>query len=42
MLESLVFYTRASLIIGFGVLVVTTKNPVHCGLFLVANFLCVR
>ena len=41
MLESLVFYTLAALIIGFGVLVVTTKNPVHCVLFLVANFLCV-
>ena len=41
MLEALVFYTLAALIIGFGVLVVTTKNPVHCVLFLVANFLCV-
>ena len=41
MLESLVFYTLAALIVGFGVLVVTTKNPVHCVLFLVANFLCV-
>ncbi len=41
MLESLVFYTLAAFIIGFGVLVVTTSNPVHCVLFLVANFLCV-
>ena len=41
MLESIVFYTLAAFIIGFGVLVVTTKNPVHCVLFLVANFLCV-
>jgi len=41
MLESLVFYMLAALIIGFGVLVVTTRNPVHCVLCLVANFLCV-
>jgi NADH-quinone oxidoreductase subunit J len=41
MLEAIVFYTLAAFIIGFGVLVVTTKNPVHCVLFLVANFLCV-
>ena len=41
MLEPIVFYTLAAFIIGFGVLVVTTKNPVHCVLFLVANFLCV-
>jgi NADH-quinone oxidoreductase subunit J len=41
MLESIVFYTLAAFIIGFGVLVVTTKNPVHCVLFLVANLLCV-
>jgi len=41
MLESIVFYTLATLIIGFGVLVVTTRNTVHCVLFLVANFLCV-
>ncbi len=41
MLESIVFYTLAALIIGFGVLVVTTRNTVHCVLFLVANFLCV-
>ena len=41
MLESIVFYTLATLIIAFGVLVVTTRNTVHCVLFLVANFLCV-
>jgi NADH-quinone oxidoreductase subunit J len=41
MLEALVFYTLAALIVGFGVLVITAKNPVHCVLFLVANFLCV-
>jgi NADH-quinone oxidoreductase subunit J len=39
--EAIVFYTLATFIIGFGVMVVTTKNPVHCVLFLVANFLCV-
>jgi NADH-quinone oxidoreductase subunit J len=41
MLESLVFYTLATLIIALGVLVVTTRNTVHCVLFLVGNFLCV-
>jgi len=41
MLESIVFYALAAFILGFGVLVVTARNPVHCVLFLVANFLCV-
>jgi NADH-quinone oxidoreductase subunit J len=41
MLESLVFYAVAACILGFGVLVVTARNAVHCVLFLVANFLCV-
>ena len=41
MLESLVFYALAAFILGFGVLVVTARNTVHCALFLVANFLCV-
>ena len=41
MLEPIAFYTLAVLIIGFGVLVVTTSNPVHCVLFLAATFLCV-
>ena len=41
MLESIVFYSLAAFILGFGVLVVTARNTVHCVLFLVANFLCV-
>jgi NADH-quinone oxidoreductase subunit J len=41
LLESIAFYTLAALILGFGVLVVTARNTVHCALFLVANFLCV-
>jgi len=41
MLEAIVFYTLAAFILGFGVLVVTARNTVHCVLFLVANFLCV-
>ena len=41
MLESIVFYTLAAFILGFGVLVVTARNTVHSVLFLVANFLCV-
>ncbi len=41
MLESLIFYTLAACILGFGVLVVTARNTVHSVLFLVANFLCV-
>ena len=41
MVESIVFYTLAALIIGFGVLVVSARNTVHSILFLVANFLCV-
>lgn len=41
MLESLLFYTLAAFILGFGVLVVTGRNTVHCALFLVANLLCV-
>src|SRR3970040_1978774 len=41
MLESIVFYTLAAFILGFGVLVVTSRNTVHSVLFLVANFLCV-
>jgi len=35
------FYTLAALILGFAVMVVTTRNTVHSVLFLVANFLCV-
>ena len=41
MLEPFAFYTFAALIIGFGVLVVTTSNPAHCVLFLAATFVCV-
>lgn len=41
MLESILFYALAALILGFGVLVVTARNTVHCVLFLVANLLCV-
>ena len=40
MLELICFYALAA-ILGFGVLVVTARNTVHCALFLVANFLCV-
>ena len=41
MLEAVVFNTLAAFILGFGVMVVTARNTVHCVLFLVANFLCV-
>ena len=41
MLEALAFYVLALLIVSLGVLVVTSRNTVHCVLFLVANFLCV-
>jgi len=41
MLEPIVFYTLAALVLGLGVLVVTARNTVHSVLFLVANFLCV-
>ena len=41
MLEAIAFYTLAVLILGFGVMVVTSRNTVHSVLFLVANFLCV-
>ena len=41
MIEAIAFYSLAACILGFGVLVVTARNTVHCVLFLVANFLCV-
>jgi NADH-quinone oxidoreductase subunit J len=41
LLEPVVFYLLAALIVGLGVLVVTARDTVHCVLFLVANFLCV-
>jgi NADH-quinone oxidoreductase subunit J len=39
--EAVAFYTLAACILGFGVLVVTTKNTVHSIMFLVVNFLFV-
>jgi NADH-quinone oxidoreductase subunit J len=41
MLEAIGFYTLAILILGFGVLVVSTKDTVHSVLFLILNFLSV-
>jgi NADH-quinone oxidoreductase subunit J len=41
MVEAVVFYSLAALILGFGVLVITAKSTVHSVLFLVADFLCV-
>jgi NADH-quinone oxidoreductase subunit J len=41
MIDALVFYTLATCIIGFGVMVITAKNPVHSVVFLVLNFLAV-
>ena len=41
MVEAIAFYTVATLILGFAVLVVSTRNTVHSVLFLVSNFLCV-
>ena len=39
--EAVAFYILAAFILGFAVMVVTTKNTVHCVLFLVMNFLFV-
>ena len=39
--EAIAFYTLAAFILGFGVLVISTKNTVHSVLFLVLNFLFV-
>src|SRR5215470_4689386 len=39
--EAIAFYTLAALILGFAVLVVTTKDTVHSVLFLVLDFLFV-
>src|SRR6187549_2915779 len=39
--EAIAFYTLAAFILGFAVLVVTTKDTVHSVLFLVLNFLFV-
>src|ERR671931_64622 len=39
--EAIAFYTIAAFILGFAVLVVTTRDTVHSVLFLVVNFLFV-
>src|ERR671931_2304370 len=39
--EAIAFYTLAAFILGFAIMVVTTKNTVHSVLFLVLNFLFV-
>src|SRR5437899_12122435 len=39
--EAIAFYTLAAFILGFAVLVVTTKDTVHSVLFLVLDFLFV-
>jgi NADH-quinone oxidoreductase subunit J len=39
--EAIVFYTLAAFLLGFAVLVVTTKDTVHSVLFLVLDFLFV-
>ena len=41
MAESIAFYTLAAFILGFAILVVTTKDTVHSVLFLVLDFLFV-
>src|ERR671933_945463 len=41
MAEAIAFYALAAFILGFAVLVVTTKDTVHSVLFLVLNFLFV-
>ena len=41
MSEAIAFYTLSVLILGFAVLVVSTRNTVHCVLFLVSDFLLV-
>jgi NADH-quinone oxidoreductase subunit J len=39
--EAIAFYVISALILGFAVLVITTRNTVHSVLFLVLNFLAV-
>ena len=39
--EAIAFYVISAFILGFAVLVVSTKNTVHAVLFLVLNFLAV-
>lgn len=41
MAEAIAFYFFAACILGFGVLVVTSQNPVHSVIFLVLDFLSV-
>jgi NADH-quinone oxidoreductase subunit J len=41
MASAIAFYVIAACILGFGVLVVTSRNPVHSVVFLVLDFLCV-
>jgi len=41
MAEAIAFYLFAACILGFGVLVVTSQNPVHSVIFLVLDFLSV-
>ena len=41
MAESIAFYTLSAFILGFAILVVTTKDTVHSVLFLVVDFLFV-
>ena len=41
MAEAFVFYGLAALILGFAVLVISTRNTVHSVLYLVVNFLLV-
>src|SRR5215468_5584737 len=41
MLQAIAFYTIAAFILGFAILVVTTKDTVHSVLFLVLDFLFV-
>jgi NADH-quinone oxidoreductase subunit J len=41
MIEAVGFYTLAVLVLGFGILVVTTRETVHSIIFLIANFLAV-
>jgi NADH-quinone oxidoreductase subunit J len=41
MAEAVAFYVAAALILGFAVLVITARSPVHSVLFLVLNFLSV-
>ena len=39
MFTAIAFYTLAALILGFAVLVVSTRDTVHSVLFLILNFL---